>query len=237
MNPTGNGNWCKVTVMNNPVLDSLGIIGKTNSGRINPYNGPNNGPNNGLKNITYYRIISAGSNAFSNGLVSNKDSSAYNVSPGIYTYNPDNNSQYPVIANNIGNFNRSYNIMTINITTGLTSTASFDVWASKLNTESMTNYLNALNANYIIIIASLADPSVTEYDYLPDSFKNAMRRCGASKDFGNYNVCPITNSSYILVSIAGRGTGTGYERTSSWGGDNAITDLRISVVNGGFTVL
>jgi len=232
-NYNGNGNWCKVTIDSNPIIDALAIVGKNTTPVINP----KVGPNPGLSIITYYRIISAGLNAFSNGIVNNPSSSAYNISPGIYTYDPENNLQNPVVAYDIGNFNRSYNIFAININTGLTTATTYDVWANKSNADSMTNYLNTLNSNYIVIISTLFDPSVSNYDYLPETFKLAMRRCGASQNFGIYNILPITNGSYVLVSIAGRGSNTGYEKYSTVGGNTAITDLRISVQNGSFTVL
>lgn len=81
--------------------------------------------------------------------------------------------------------------------------------------------------------------------YLPATLITAMKRCGASSDFGSVTGTPagIINyrGSYILVGIPDIGVGNGIQRyagNSTVSGDpNAWIDLRISVKDGDITYI
>ena len=79
----------------------------------------------------YYRVVSAGLSAMNGTVVRNISGfSANGISPGFYSYNPSNLTQTPLasVDSNPRNFDRSYNVLTINRITGATTTTRYDVY-------------------------------------------------------------------------------------------------------------
>jgi hypothetical protein len=189
----------------------------------------------------YYRVVSAGWAAVTNGLVNIAGFSANGVSPGFYSYRP-NNSVGTTIANlSSSTFGRSYNVMTINRITGETIVTKYDVFQYPNDAAILTNYLNSLTSSVIVIIATYDEPRTN----ISTSLIEQIQRCGGSNDFGSSLSPPgIINyrSAYLLLGIPGIGTGNGIQRylgnNSSANGDpNAAIDLRFSVLDGNYTYI
>jgi hypothetical protein len=207
------------------------------------------------KEPDYYRIISAGLYAITSGLVNVVSSTAYGVSPGFYKYT--NRSPITALAKSTsGTFVRSYNVLTIHRTTGVTTTRSFDLYGTSgiANQTAMIDYLAGLDTSVIVVIATYDEPqNVNGSTAVSQSFVNIMREYGASANFGSTNgtydvtSTPYTGfirmrSAYILVGTKGLGVGNGVQRY--FGRDGYVNgdalaeiDLRISVLNGQYTVV
>ena len=141
--------------------------------------------------------------------------------------------------------------MTINRTTGLTNITSYDVFGADSgqgNAETLTTYLTGLSSDVIVIVATFDEPRNATGAPLPADLITQMKRCGASSDFGSSTGSPAGiiyyRSSYLLVGIPGIGVGNGIQRyvgqnniTYPAGDPNAFIDLRISVLNGQYTVI
>jgi hypothetical protein len=194
---------------------------------------------------TYFRIIAAGLSATS-GVLVNAAGSAYGVSPGFYKYTSTTTTPLATVSD--GSFKRSYNVMTINRTTGATNIQSFDVFGTNGQDTALTNYLNGLTSAVIVIVATYDEPQSNNGSPLSASLITAMKNCGASSNFGSSTGTPAGilyyRSSYILVGIPGIGVGIGEQRyvggnnvTYPQGDPNAFIDLRISVLNGQYTVV
>jgi hypothetical protein len=203
----------------------------------------------------YYRIIAAGLQSYQLGTVF----SATGFTPGFYNYSGTNMTPLATTSNSL--FQRSYNVMTINRTTGLTNTQSFDVFEAlpgKGGITTITSYLNELTTEVIVVVATFDEPqtcAITDINNnktlgnpLTGDFITAMKRCGASSNFGSSTGTPAGfinyRSSYLLVGIPGIGVGNGIQRyvggnnvTYPAGDPNAFIDLRISVLNGQYTVV
>jgi hypothetical protein len=204
----------------------------------------------------YYRIISSGWNSTVSGYVMDPTSTAHNVSPGFYTYNPV--FPYAITTQNtIANvvttatFSRSYNVLTINRVTGITTATRYDVFGGT-GTTSLINYLNSLTSSVIVVIATYDEPQTAGggNTALPSDLIAAVNRCGGStgsSTFGSYIGTPVGfiqyRGAYILIGIPGAGKGTGIERykgiyTSNKVGDpTANLDVRFSVLNGQYTYI
>ena len=197
----------------------------------------------------YYRIISEGLTAYNN----NNEIDNTRLLPGFYSYTPSIEG-YTRIFNSDNGFIRSYNILTIDKTTGATTKTNFDIFGKILpvndlitdasaNVTAMINYLSSLSSNKIVIIATFDEPSQSGSTALPQRFITAMQDFGASSNFGSYNGTPIKllqyRSAYILVGYKGLGQGNGIEHykgnNTPEGDPNAVIDLRISVLNGQYT--
>jgi len=186
---------------------------------------------------TYYRIISAGNNAISN------DNIATGVLPGFYTYTPANVSGIP-IKNNSNGFQRSYNILTIDKTSGEIVFRNFDIFANNAidasaNVTSMINYLSSLDTNKNVIIATFDEPSQSGGQAIPQRLITAIQNIGASSTFGAYNQSPTPGflkyrSAYILVGSPGLGIGNGvqYYKGNATNDPNAFIELRIANLKG-----
>jgi hypothetical protein len=188
----------------------------------------------------YYRIVSAGNGALTNSF------NTTGVVPGFYSYTPQNLVGTPIRNTVIGGFQRSYNVMTIDRTTGLTVNTTYDVFGTAGQDLALQNYLNGLSSTVIVVVATYDEPQrANSPNPLPAGLITAMQNCGASSNFGSSNGSPpgfITyRSSYILVGIPGCGTGNGLEKYRGLniiGGDpNAFLDLRFSVLNGQYTYI
>ena len=188
------------------------------------------------KSVTkYYRVVSAGLLAMNGTVVRNISGfSANGISPGFYLYNPTDLTQTPLaIYNNPPPpppFGRSYNVLTINRTTGVTSTTTYDVYGGTGATP-LTNYLNSLTSSVIVAIATWDEP---KYDGgsnpLPAGLVTAIKRCGASSNFPSFiNL----RGAYVLVGIPDIGEGKGIQRyvggPFDLGDPNAAIDLRFTV--------
>jgi hypothetical protein len=200
----------------------------------------------------YYRIISAGNNAISTAV------STTGLNPGFYTYSPSYNT-YNRIFNITNGFGRSYNILTIDKTTNATTYNIFDIFGNNttdasLNMTSMINFLSSLTTNTNVIIATFDEPSQTGGGSiaLPQRFRTALQDFGASASFGSYNQTPTPGflnyrCAYILVGSKGLGIGNGLEKYygntvlngfgNNIGDPNAVIDVRISVLNGEYTLI
>lgn len=208
----------------------------------------------------YFRIVSSGLSALNNGLVNVPSSSANGVSPGFYSYTPDN-LRGTVLVNAINTppntynaanlFTRSYNVMTIRRETGaVISMINYDVFGGYANR--LTSALTALTDSVIVVISTYDEPETAgSSNPLPQNLVSQMRRCGASARFGSANGTYAGSigqgsytgfiqyrSAYVLVGIPGCGVGNGLERyvgTTAAPGDagdsNACVDLRILVQN------
>jgi hypothetical protein len=99
----------------------------------------------------YFRVVSAGRQAViptgysePNGVVnvSGSGSSANGVSPGFYSCNSNTDVGVPIATFSNGLFGRSYNLLTINRTTGATTTTLFDVFGSLYQANYLASILN-----------------------------------------------------------------------------------------------
>jgi hypothetical protein len=184
----------------------------------------------------YYRIISAGLAAYSNSF------NYSGIVSGFYSYTPQNLVGTPIRNTVTGGFQRSYNVMTIDRTTGVTVNTTYDVFGTAGQALALENYLNGLSSTVIVVVAAYDEPRYTMGGPLPAGLITAMQNCGASSNFGSVPSGFITyRSSYILVGIPGCGTGNGLEKYRGLdivGGDpNAFLDLRFSVLNGEYTYI
>ena len=184
----------------------------------------------------YYRIISSGLAAYSNSF------SYSGIVSGFYSYTPQNLVGTPIRNIVTGGFQRSYNVMTIDRTTGVTVNTTYDVFGTAGQALALENYLNGLSSNVIVVVATYDEPRYTMGGPLPAGLITAMQNCGASSNFGSVPSGFINyRSSYILVGIPGCGTGNGLEKYRGLnivGGDpNAFLDLRFSVLNGQYTYI
>ena len=184
----------------------------------------------------YYRIISAGLAAYSNSF------NYSGIVSGFYSYTPQNLVGTPIRNTVTGGFQRSYNVMTIDRTTGVTVNTTYDVFGTAGQALALENYLNGLSSTVIVVVAGYDEPRYTMGGPLPAGLITAMQNCGASTNFGSVPSGFITyRSSYILVGIPGCGTGNGLEKYRGLdivGGDpNAFLDLRFSVLNGEYTYI
>ena len=191
---------------------------------------------------TYFRIISAGLNAYSGGFVSWSGSTAYGQAPGFYTYTP---IQQTAIATTNNTFGRSYNVMTIGRTTGEINTSRFDVFGSPDPSQSpaLVTYLNGLTASVIVVIVTFDEPQSAGVLALPANMIAAIKRCGGSSDFGSSDdTSPGIiryRSAYILIGIPGIGTGNGIQRYKGAADSDptAAIDVRFSVRDGQYTYI
>jgi hypothetical protein len=211
---------------------------------------------------SYYRIVSAGLNATS-GSVIRANGSAKNVAPGFYKYTTSNSSVVTIANTTSGTFKRSYNVLTINRSTGVTYARNFDVFNNYnvinpqvIQATALANYLNALSDDVIVVISTFDEPqtySTTGNNRLPlpADLIAAMKRCGASNDFGSSTGSPVGiinyRGSYVLVGIPGIGQDNGLQRYmgasvvngsgDQIGDPSAFIDLRFSVINGQYTYI
>ena len=200
----------------------------------------------------YFRIISAGLQSFNTGSVN----SATGLYPGFYNYIGTNMT--PLATTSNGLFQRSYNVMTINRTTGLTNIQSFDVFGAlsgKGDITSLTSYLNGLTSAVIVVVATFDEPqtcAITDINNnktfgnpLTGDFITEMKNCGAFSNFGSTTGTPPGfinyRGSYVLVGIPGIGAGNGtqeyFGQNISGGDPDAYIDFRISVLNGQYTYI
>ena len=192
----------------------------------------------------YYRIISAGLAAIS-GVIVSAAGTAFGRAPGFYSYTPQNLVGTPIRTTQTGGVQRSYNVMTIDRTTGVTVNTTYDVFGTAGQAVVLENYLNGLSTDVIVVVATYDEPEETMGGPLPAGLITAMQNCGASSNFGSSIGSPSGfinyRSSYILVGIPGCGTGNGLEKYRGLnivGGDpNAFLDLRFSVLNGQYTYI
>jgi hypothetical protein len=193
----------------------------------------------------YYRIIAAGLSATSGGLVNISGFSANGISPGFYSYTPSNMNQTPISNVTQGTFSRSYNVLTIDRSTGVTKTKIYDVFNEENGRPGqavLTSDLNLLTSSVIVIISTYDEPKQSLINPLPADLISAVQRCGGSSDFGS-KPSGILNyrSAYILVGIPGIGVNNGLQRyignSNASGDPNAAIDLRISVLNGNYSYI
>lgn len=202
----------------------------------------------------YYRIIAAGLAAVSSSLVNVPGNSAFGVSPGFYKTPTSSITGSPIatlnttiaVANTVTSnaFGRSYNVLTIHRSTGITTVKCYDVFGSNLSvTTSMTNDLNALTSDYIVVIATFDEPeNMNGTLALPAGLITAVKRCGGSSDFAS-SPSGIINyrSAYLLVGVPGIGTDKGLQRyvgiDNGTGDPLAAIDVRISVLQGNYTYI
>jgi len=196
----------------------------------------------------FYRIISAGLSAYSDGVVNWSGSTAYGQSPGFYTYTPT--QQTSIAKTTSGNFVRSYNVMTIDRTYGTITTRSFDVFGNPKPSQypALVSYLNGLTDSVIVVIATFDEPSTASdlitpstMNYLPPEMITAIKNCGGSSDFGTFDNGEILKyrSAYILIGIPGIGTGNGIQRYkgASSSDTTAVLDVRFSVFGAHYTII
>lgn len=206
------------------------------------FNFDSNTPAPTVDSRDYYRIISAGYAAYINSF------NYSGIVPGFYSYTPQNLVGTPIRNTVTGGFQRSYNVMTIDRTTGVTVNTTYDVFGSLGQAVALENYLNGLSSNVIVVVAAHDEPRSTGSNInnpIPVGLVTAMKNCGASSNFGPSIGSPPgfinVRSSYILVGIPGCGTGNGLEKYRGLaivGGDpNAFLDLRFSVLNGQYTYI
>lgn len=182
----------------------------------------------------YYRIVSAGLNALTNSL------NTTGVQPGFYTYTPTNMTGTRIFNSTsvpIG-FYRSYNVLTINKTTGITDFRNFDVFGLQANADTMANYLTSLDINTIVIVATFDEPSISQGGILPTSLVTAIQNIGGSSDYGTVTDGFIQyRSAYILVGSPGLGVDNGLEfyKGAVLNDPDAFIDVRISVFEGEYT--
>jgi len=192
-----------------------------------------------IDSTSYYRIVSAGYDATTQGPIITAAGSAYNVAPGFYKYTPSNSSVVTIANTTTGTFLRSYNVLTINRSTGETVAKTYDVFGSAGAATSLASDLTRLSNNVIVVISTFDEPQRN----LTADLITAMKRCGASDDFGPKTTTGIIENrgSYVLVGIPGIGVNNGREKYSGTviGGPNlnAFIDLRISVTNGQYTYI
>jgi hypothetical protein len=189
----------------------------------------------------YYRVVSAGLSAMNGTVVNISGFSANGISPGFYSYNPSNLTQTPLasVDSNPRNFDRSYNVLTINRITGATTTTTYDVYNGGTPNPSttLTTYLNSLTPSVIVVIATYDEPKYeTSRNLLPDGLVTAIKRCGGSSNFPSFiNL----RGAYVLLGIPDIGTNNGIERyvgdNSANGDNNAAIDLRFTVSDGQYS--
>jgi len=163
----------------------------------------------------------------------------------VYNYTSANLVGTPIANATSGTFVRSYNILTIHRTTGVTVATRYDVFGTAGQGLVLANYLDSLSNDVIVIIATFDEPrNATPFTYAPASMVAAIERCGGEDPVSVLNVPPgIINyrGSYILVGIPGIGLGNGLQRYVGNGtiaGDpDAWIDLRISVKDGEYTYI
>ncbi len=170
--------------------------------------------------------------------------SAFNVKPGVYSFTDQN----PTNVNITPNMGRSYNVVTISRTTGITNSYIFDVFGYSTKIGELITFLNGLDNTVIVIIYTYDEPQKTDngLTFIINNVNypnlvNELLECGASTAYPsslNYR------SSYVLVGIPGINAGNGYERfrggplsTYPDGDPNAWLDITISVVNGQYTYI
>ena len=193
------------------------------------------------KSVTkYYRVVSAGLLAMNGTVVRNISGfSANGISPGFYSYTPGNLNGTSLASRDSNTFNRSYNVLTINRRSFVTTTSTYDVYGGSGSTP-LTNYLNSLTSSVIVVVATWDEPkTIASSSSLPADLIAAIKRCGGSSNFGS----DIINfrGAYILVGIPGNGVNTGIQRFGGQniadGDPNAAIDLRLSVSNGVFSII
>lgn len=181
---------------------------------------------------TYYRVISNGFNYYA--------TREYIITTGLYEYTPEDLSGTAIMSAGSENIGRSYNLATINRSTGeVTVYPIFDVFGSVSRANALVNTLNALDNSVIVIIMGSDEPRANS-----NLLVAAFQRCGASSDF-NLNV--NYRSAYALIGIPGMGINNGLERqfglapnppTIPSGGDpDALVDIRISILDGDYTYI
>ena len=190
----------------------------------------------------YFRVVSAGLKAVSSGVVnvSGSGSSANGVSPGFYSCKSNTDVGVPIATISNGLFGRSYNLLTINRTTGAMTTTLFDVFGSLSQANYLASILNSLTNLYMVILATYDEPRNSQGSFLPSNLITAIQQCGGSSNFGSSTGSPpgILNyrGAYVLVGIPGIGTGKGTQYyigdTTEEGDPNAALDVRFSVLRG-----
>jgi hypothetical protein len=215
---------------------------------------------------SYYRIVSAGYAATSQSQIITAAGSAYNVAPGFYKYTPSNSSVVTIANTTSGTFGRSYNVLTINRSTGVTVARKFDVFNNNngstqpTQATALANYLNALLNDVIVVISTFDEPQtysdgVTNGLPLPAVLIEAMKRCGAFINFGSSTAGSPAGfinyrGSYVLVGIPGISSSNTLQTyigasvkalvngvLVEVGDPNAFIDLRFSVTNGQYTYI
>ena len=228
---------------NNPRIEALARVRGGGSCVPPKVSKRNTVPYRNTSASVFYRIISAGLNAYSNGVVAWTGSTAYGQSPGFYTYT--SNQQTAIAKTTSSNFERSYNVMTIDRTYGTVSTRVFDVFGSPDPSQwpALVSYLNGLTDSVIVVIATFDEPQSAGVLALPANMIAAIKRCGGSSDFGSSDdTSPGIiqyRSAYILIGIPGIGTGNGIQRYKGAVDDDptAALDVRISVFGGKYTYI
>ena len=120
----------------------------------------------------------------------------------------------PLANITLGNFGRSYNVLTINRSTGATNISIYDVFNEENGRPghaALTNYLDSLTSSVIVIISTFDEPkTIPGRSNLPADLILEIQKCGGSSDFGS-SPSGIINyrSAYLLVGIPGIGTGNG----------------------------
>jgi len=190
----------------------------------------------------YYRIVAAGLSAISGGLVNISGFSANGISPGFYTYTPSNMNGAPLANITLGNFIRSYNVLTIDRISGVTTIRLFDVFNEEYGPGAtvMTEYLKSLTSSVIVIIATYDEPKNSLSNSLPAGLIEQIQNCGGSINFGsNPPGLLYYRSAYILVGIPGIGVNKGLQKYSGSSDSdvNAAIDLRIDVFGGNYTYI
>jgi hypothetical protein len=190
----------------------------------------------------YYRVVSAGLSAMNGTVVKNISGfSAIGISPGFYSYTPANLTQTTLasVDSSPRNFDRSYNVLTINRITGAITTTTYDVYDGGTPNPSttLTTYLNSLTPSVIVVIATYDEPKYeTARNLLPDGLVTAIKRCGGSSNFPSFiNL----RGAYVLLGIPDIGEGKGIQRyvgdNSANGDINAAIDLRFTVSDGQYS--
>ena len=176
-----------------------------------------------INQIAYLQIIS-------NGL---RYSSINNIySYGVYNYDPITSMTTPIMSASLGNAGRSYNLLTISRTTGaITKYPPYDVFGNSARATALSNLLNSLTDNVIVIIFTFDEPKTNS-----GLLQAAFQRCGASESF---NSMIEFRGAYSLVGIPGIGLDGGLEQytgiASQDGDPNASTNIYISILNGMYT--
>jgi hypothetical protein len=202
----------------------------------------------------YYRIISAGFAATnqSSPYIVTASGTATGMYPGFYGYDPLNNTQGTALVSTKNSFLRSWNVLTIDRTTGGTTTRTFDVFNVSSAEADFRNYLNGLTSSVIVVIATMDEPETSvgnplTYGLTTAYTVGAVQRCGASSNFGSANNVSHPGfinyrGSYVLIGIPGIGMGNGIERyqginNGNTGDPNAFLDVRMYVLAGQYKYL
>lgn len=243
---------------NNPRIDALARV-RGGGARVPPKVAarPANYTQVSVPIINYLRIIAVGWNATDGTIVKSRNSSAYGISPGIYSYTNQNPTLIPLYIRP-NQFVISYNVYTINRITGASTFNRYNLFGTNNEYANLVTQLNSLTSDVIVIIATYDEPqTVTQGNIsrspLPQSVVTAMQRCGASADFGStsgtYGTAPTTytgiinyRGAYVLVGIPGMGVGNGLQRykgiNNNFTGDpDAVVDIKISIINGNYTLV